>query len=174
MGKPRYGSMLNRKKEAAIGALLTHRTIEDAATAIGISSKTLRLRRWLKRSEFQTAHQQARRESLSQCMARLQQASSAAVSTLLKVMVHPSAPPGSRVRAADSVLTHATQGGTLWQLEEQAAAMGSATANPNDYLEEICEAANRGARLLGNTLEMSATGPIEEIDPAPDSPPDSP
>src|SRR5205085_10415975 len=71
------GSMLGRKKEAAIGALLVHRTVEDAARAVGVSSKTLQ--RWQKRPEFQAAYAQARRESLTQCMARLQQASSAAV-----------------------------------------------------------------------------------------------
>jgi len=37
---------------------------------------------------------------------RLQQASSAAVSTLLKVMVDPGTPASRRVRAADSVLAH--------------------------------------------------------------------
>ena len=57
--------------------------------------------------EFQAAYPQARRQAFGQATARLQQASAAAVSTLLKVMVDPNAPAASRVRAADCVLDHA-------------------------------------------------------------------
>jgi hypothetical protein len=57
-----------------------------------------------KTPEFQEEYRQARRDAFAQSIARLQQASSAAVSTLLKVMVDPSAPAASRVRAAAWVL----------------------------------------------------------------------
>ena len=50
-----------------------------------------------------------RRLAFGQSVARLQQASSAAVSTLLKVMVDPASPPSTKVRAADSVLDHAAK-----------------------------------------------------------------
>jgi uncharacterized protein (DUF1778 family) len=40
----------------------------------------------------------------------LQQAASAAVSTLVKVMVDPSTPAAARVRAADCILARANQG----------------------------------------------------------------
>jgi len=49
------------------------------------------------------------RDAFSQSIARLQQASGAAVSTLLKIMVDQSAPASTRVRAADSVLDHAAK-----------------------------------------------------------------
>ena len=39
----------------------------------------------------------------------MQQASSAAVTTLLKIMVDPLAPHSTRVRAADSVLDHSAK-----------------------------------------------------------------
>ena len=65
--------------------------------------------RWLQVPEFQAAYREARRVTFSQSIARLQQASSAAVSTLLKVMVDPNAPASSRIRAADSVLAHAVK-----------------------------------------------------------------
>jgi hypothetical protein len=52
---------------------------------------------------------EARRAAFSQSVARLQQASSAAVSTLLKVMVDPNSPASCRVRAADSVLNHSAK-----------------------------------------------------------------
>jgi hypothetical protein len=42
-------------------------------------------------------------------LARLQQASSAAVSRLLEIMEDPEAPASTRVRAADSVLDHAAK-----------------------------------------------------------------
>jgi hypothetical protein len=48
---------------------------------------------------------EARRAAFGQSVARLQHASRAAVSTLLKVMVDPNAPASSRVRAADSIRT---------------------------------------------------------------------
>jgi hypothetical protein len=44
-----------------------------------------------------------------QSIARLHQMSSAAVSTLGKIMVDPNAPASTRVRAADSILNHTTK-----------------------------------------------------------------
>src|SRR3981081_317103 len=92
------------KQEEAIAALLTHRSVEDAARATGIATKTLL--RWLKNREFDEAYRQGRRAAFSQPLALLQQASGAAVSTLLKIRVDPSAPASTRVRAAASVLDH--------------------------------------------------------------------
>jgi len=63
----------------------------------------------MKVPEFQAAYREARRAAFSQAIARLQQASSAAVATLLKVMVDANTPAASRVRAADCVLEHATK-----------------------------------------------------------------
>ncbi len=103
-----HGAKFGRKKEEAIVALLTQRNMEEAARAAGIGTNTLL--RWLKVPEFQVAYRTARRDAYSQSIARLQHASGAAVSTILKVMVDPSAPAASRVRAADSVLDHAAKG----------------------------------------------------------------
>jgi hypothetical protein len=100
-----HGSKFGRKKEEAIAALLTQRNVEEAARVAGIGTQTLI--RWQKLPEFQTAYRDARRAAFSQSTARLQQASSAAVSTLVKIMVDPSAPASSRVRAADRILDHA-------------------------------------------------------------------
>jgi hypothetical protein len=103
-----HGAKFGRKKEEAIVALLTQRNVDEAARAAGIGSRTLL--RWLQVPEFQVAYRTARRDVFSQSIARLQQASGAAVSTILKIMVDPSAPAASRVRAADSVLDHAANG----------------------------------------------------------------
>jgi hypothetical protein len=63
----------------------------------------------MKQPEFDAAYREARRLVFRQSVARLQQASGAAVSTLLKVMVDTNAPHSTRVRAADSVLDHAAK-----------------------------------------------------------------
>jgi hypothetical protein len=64
----------------------------------------------LKIPDFQAAYRKAHRAATSQSNARLQQASSAAVSPLLKIMVDSTAPPSARVRAADRILERAKQG----------------------------------------------------------------
>jgi len=101
------GTKFGRKKEEAIAALLTQQNVDEAAKTIGIAPNTLL--NWLKLPEFDAAYREARRLAFRQSVARLQQASSAAVSTLPKVMVDPSTPASTKVRAADSVLDHAAK-----------------------------------------------------------------
>ena len=79
-----HGAKFARKREQAIIALLTHRSIEDAARAVGINANTLL--RWLKLPEFQKDYREARRIAFGQSVVRLQQASGAAVTTLLKLV----------------------------------------------------------------------------------------
>ena len=102
-----HGSKFGRKKEDAIAALLTQRNIEEAARVANIGTRTLI--RWMKIPEFEAAYLEARRAAVAQSNARLQQGSSAAVSTLLKMMVDVSTPASTRVRAADRILEHAKQ-----------------------------------------------------------------
>ena len=64
------------------------------------------LMRWQKLLEFQKAYREARRTAHIQSIARLQHATSAAVTTLPKVMLDPGSPASTKVRAADSVLDH--------------------------------------------------------------------
>jgi len=119
-----HGAKFTRKKEEAIAALLTQRNIEEAAKSIGIGTQTML--RWLKIPEFEKAYREARRAAFGQSIARLQQASTAAVSTLLKIMVDPHAPPSTRVRAADSVLDHAKQAIEIEDVEVRVAALEQA------------------------------------------------
>jgi transposase-like protein len=102
-----HGAKFGRKKEEAIAALLSQRSIEDAARTSGIGTTTLL--RWMQMPEFDADYRKARRAAFSQAGARLQQASGPAVSTLLKVMVDPATPAASRVRAADCTLSHAAK-----------------------------------------------------------------
>jgi len=116
-----HGAKFDRKYEAAIAALLTQRTTEEAARVAGVSHSTLI--RWMKLKDFDLEYREARRAAFSQSVARLQQASSAAVSTLLKVMVDPASPPSCRVRAADSVLNHSAKAIEIDDLEGRLAAL---------------------------------------------------
>ena len=110
-----HGTKFTGKMEAAVAALLTQRNQEEAARAVGISVATLL--RWQKRPEFQKAYREARRAAHGQAIARLQQVSGAAVSTLLKVMLDPATPASTRVRASDSVLAHSAKSIELEDIE---------------------------------------------------------
>jgi hypothetical protein len=116
-----HGTKFGRKQEEAIAALLSQRNLEDAARSIGLGTSTLL--RWMKIPEFEAAYREARRAAFGQSIARLQQASSAAVSTLLKVMIDPNSPASSRVRAADSVLDHTLKAIEIEDVEARVAAL---------------------------------------------------
>jgi transposase-like protein len=120
-----HGAKFARKKEEAIAALLTQRTAEDAARAIGIAPTTLL--RWMKEPEFDSAYREARRAAFAQSVARLQQASGAAVTTLLKVMVDSNTPASTKVRAADSVLNHTAKAIELEDIEARLSELERAT-----------------------------------------------
>jgi hypothetical protein len=70
----------------------------------GIGTQTLY--RWIRHPQFEAAWREARRAAFGQASARLQQASSAAVSTIVRIMRDPDAPASTRARAADLALSH--------------------------------------------------------------------
>ena len=96
-----------RKQEDAIAALLTQRNVEEAARAAGIGTRTLL--RWLQVPDFQKAYREARRAAFSQSIARLQQGTSAAATTLIKLLLDPNTPASVRARVADSIFAHASK-----------------------------------------------------------------
>ncbi len=101
------GSKFGRKQEEAIAALLTQRNVDEAAKSIGIAPKTLL--RWMKNPEFDSEYRSAKRAAYGQAVARLQQGTSAAATTLMKTMIDPNTPPSVKVRAAEAILTHAAK-----------------------------------------------------------------
>jgi hypothetical protein len=125
-----HGEKLGRKQEDAIAALLSQRSIEDAARTCGVGGRTLL--RWLKLPEFNAAYREARRAAVSQSVARLQQATGAAVSTLLKVMVDPNTPASTKVRAADSVLDHSAKAIEIEDLDVRLTELERATEATKD------------------------------------------
>src|SRR5277367_2965856 len=116
-----HGAKFGRKQEEAIAALLTQRNVEEAARAIGIGAKTLL--RWLKVPEFQAAYRKARRDAYSQSIARLQQGTAAAATTLLKTMIDPTTPASVRVRAAEAIFNHAAKAIEIEDIEARVAAL---------------------------------------------------
>lgn len=95
---------LTRKREKAILALLSHRTIKEAAESVGIGEATLW--RWLQDQDFQKAYQSARREAVRQAIASLQQASGEAVAVLKELMLSESTPATVRVTAAKAIIEY--------------------------------------------------------------------
>ena len=100
---------------------------EEAARASGVGYKTLL--RWLEIPEFRQPYLEARRKVVQQAIARLQQATSAASLTILKLMTDPNVPAAVRLRAAECVFTHAIKGIELESIEERLTALERATAD---------------------------------------------
>ena len=128
-----HGAKFERKQEEAIAALLTQRNIEEAAKAAGIAPNTLL--NWMKVPEFQTAYREARRAAFGQAIARLQQGTSAAATTLLKTMIDPSTPASVKVRAAEAIFNHAAKAIEIEDIEARVA-----------ELERAADASKRNAR----------------------------
>ncbi|MCE5314441.1 MAG: hypothetical protein ABFD49_05370 [Armatimonadota bacterium] len=110
------------RKDKAICALLNAPTVSEAAKAAGVVERTLY--RWLREdSNFIETYKEARRETIRQATARLQQACSTAVDTLLDVMQDDGAKDMARVNAAKSVLELALKAVELEDLAERVNAL---------------------------------------------------
>jgi hypothetical protein len=110
-----HGAKFDQKMEQAIVALLSHRSIEEAAREVGVTPNTLL--RWMREPEFKDACREARRAVFSHAIGRLQDAAGAAATTLLKIMLDTNVPPATRLRAAEVVLEQATKAGEIAMFE---------------------------------------------------------
>lgn len=119
-----HGSKFGRKKEEAIAALLTQRNVEAAARSVGIGANTLL--RWMKDRDFDAAYRDARRAAFGQSIARLQQATSAAATTLLKTMIDANTPASVKVRAAEAIFNHAAKAIEIEDIEARVAVLEQA------------------------------------------------
>jgi hypothetical protein len=122
-------SSFGRKQEDAIAALLTQRNVEEAARTAGIGVRTLL--RCLKLPDFQKAYRDARRAAVSQAVARLQQGTSAAATTRLKILVDPNTPASVKVRAAECMFNHASKALEIEDIDARVAEL-EAAANEDD------------------------------------------
>jgi transposase-like protein len=116
-----HGAKFGRKLEEAVAAMLTQRNLEEVARAVGVGTATLL--RWQKLPEFQKAFREARRDAYSQSIARLQQGTTAAATTLLKTMIDPGTPASVRVRAAEAIFNHAAKAIEIEDIEARVAAL---------------------------------------------------
>jgi transposase-like protein len=124
-----HGAKFDHKKEQAIAALLSHRNVEAAARAVGISSNTLL--RWTKEPEFDAAYREARRTASCQSIARLQDASGAAVTTVLKIMLDSKVSAGTRLRAAEIVLAQTVKAIEIEDIDVRVAELERAARSAN-------------------------------------------
>jgi hypothetical protein len=134
-----HGAKFEQKMELAIAALLSHRSVEDAARAVGVSTHTLL--RWMKEPEFRAMYQEARQLAFSQALGRLQEASGAAVTTTLKIMLDTNAPPGIRLRAAQIVLEQAARATEPENLAARVLRIGRREDEPNAATAALVEIA---------------------------------
>ena len=124
-----HGAKFDHKKEQAIAALMSHINVEAAARAVGISSNTLL--RWTKDPEFDAAYREARRTASRQSIARLQDASGAAVTTVLKIMLDSKVSAGTRLRAAEIVLAQTAKAIEIEDIDVRVAELERAAGSAN-------------------------------------------
>lgn len=114
------GTKLSHHQERAISALLSTRTIPEAAAAAGISARTLE--RWIAESEgFSAAYRAARRRVVEVAIGRIQEATGDAVATLSRNLT--CGKPAVEVRAALGILEHAIKAVELWDIEARIEAL---------------------------------------------------
>lgn len=101
-GSGGHGEKRSRKKELAIGCLLTFPTVKGAAKAAGIHEITMH--RWLKEPQFASDYRRARDHVLETAAQQLRSGTLQAVEVLREVASNKKAPSASRVQAARSFL----------------------------------------------------------------------
>jgi hypothetical protein len=114
-----FGAKIGRKQEEAIIALLSERSVEEAARVSKVPPRTIY--RWLNEVPFKTAYREAKRAAYSQAIARLHQMSNAAATVLGKVMVDANTPPATKVRAAEAILSHTAKAIEIEDIEARVA-----------------------------------------------------
>jgi hypothetical protein len=125
MADPQPDDKLSVRQHKALNALMVEPSVSRAALACEVPERTLRA--WLKWPAFADEYRAARREATQQAIARLQQASGAAVNVLLTIMTRDTSPAVVRLNAARTVLELAIK---AVELEDLAARL--------DALERIC------------------------------------
>ncbi len=115
------GRSLTSKQERAISALLAHSTVESAASAGGVSERSIY--RWLRDEQFRAAFDEARRQALQDALRRLQAVAGEAVDALREIIEDKDVRPAERVSAARVALDFAMRGSELLDVQERLAAL---------------------------------------------------
>lgn len=100
-----------------VSAVLEAETLQGAAKALSVNYSTLWRR--MQTPEFRRAYLEARRQIVTQSVARLQGATGEAVEALRTVLADPNEGGNVKVQAARAVLSHALQAVELEDLEQR-------------------------------------------------------
>jgi hypothetical protein len=149
-----HGEKKSRKWDSAIAALLTAPTIEAAATAVGVSERSVR--NWLREPAFARQFREARRQLVETAIARLQSVSSQAVDALKRNLTCGAA--GQEIRAALGILEHSIMAVETLDLVQQIEEL------QRDFEELKNGHRNSGARSSEATAGCEPTGP-KDADP---------
>jgi transposase-like protein len=148
-----HGAKLSGKIDAAIAALLAQPSVAEAARLIGVKPQTLS--RWMKIPEFDAAYRAAQRAVLGRAVARLQQASGAAVTTLLKVMFDTNAPKAARLAAADVVLRHAKDANEIGDIQSRVSALAQNTEASRGESAELPANERASSPTVGHSAKFN-------------------
>ncbi len=124
------GEPLPEKQEAALLALLSHKTLKEAALAAGVSMPTLW--RYLRDPVFSLRYREARRELVECAMVRLQNDAEHAAKVLRDVADDVAAPAGARVTAARTIIELSVKSVELGDLQQRIASL-------EDYITKKAE-----------------------------------
>lgn len=125
-----HDNPLPEKQEAALLALLTHKTLKEAALAAGISLPTLW--RYLRDPVFSLRYREARRELVECAMVRLQNDAEHAAKVLRDVADDKEATAGARVTAARTIIELSVKSVELGDLQQRIASL-------EDYIAKKAE-----------------------------------
>jgi hypothetical protein len=92
------------KKALAIAALMSSKSVVDAAKAAGVGHRTLHT--WLLEPEFRQALTNAEGVAIDAATRRLVSLAEASVAVIASIMADRNVSPGVRLRAASEVLNH--------------------------------------------------------------------
>jgi hypothetical protein len=116
-----HDNPLPEKQEAALLALLSHRTLKEAALAAGVSMPTLW--RYLRDPVFSLRYREARRELVECAMVRLQNDAEHAARVLRDVADDKEASAGARVTAARTIIELSVKSVELGDLQQRIASL---------------------------------------------------
>ena len=116
-GKQGHGEQQSRKHDLAISALLTTRTIKEAAEKCGIHEDTLW--RWMQEPDFRATFTAASRQVLESSVVELSVDAQMAVETLRRNLR--CGRPEAEIRAAQAILAKAMRGIEFFEFERRLA-----------------------------------------------------
>jgi len=162
-GHPKRGSQFMAKMDSAVAAVMSQRTLEDAARALKISLSTLK--RWKQEPVFQEAYLRARQAAMEENTALIQQYSEAITAVLLNAAGDSQASASVRVRAARAILDTAQRGMDLELLAQrvnvleraqQATVMAPAEPHPPEPVAARQAGPGHGSQLPGKLETVAA------------------